>query len=86
MKNAKVIHGNILKALKRKLHTINKTWAHIMIETINTLPKHARKTMDHSQMNYLHAFFNYLANTREKRNLQYSINSRKIIAAPICPN
>jgi len=56
-----------------------------MVETVNTLPKHARKTMDHSQMNYLHAFSNYLANTREKGKgyLQYSINSRKIIAAPI---
>ena len=38
-----------------------------MIETINTLPKHARKTMDHSQMNYLHAFSNYQANTRKKK-------------------
>ena len=56
-----------------------------MIETVYTLPKHGRETMDHSQMNYLHAFFNYQANKREKGKgyLQYSINSRKIIAAPI---
>ena len=59
-----------------------------MIETVNTLPKYARKTMDHSQMNYLHAFFNCLANTREKGKgyLQYSINSTKITATPKCPN
>jgi hypothetical protein len=59
-----------------------------MIEIMNTLPKHATKTMDHSQMNYLHAFFNYLANTREKEKgyLPYSINSRKNTATPICPN
>ena len=57
-----------------------------MIETVNTLSKHLRKTMDHSQMNYLHAFSNYQANTREKGKdyLQYSINSRKNIEAPIC--
>ena len=59
-----------------------------MIETVNTLSKRARKTMDHSQMNYLHTFFNYLANTREKGKgyLHYSINSKKITTAPICPN
>ena len=55
-----------IEVIKSKLHTINKTWEHMMVAVVNTLPKHARKTIDHSQINYLHAFSNYLANTRGK--------------------